>query len=110
MTWYAVFRGRKPGVYAEWSNCNEQVTGFPNNCYKGYQTRQEAMAAIQCYQEMCLGSTKDGLHEDDKAHKACRENKIRNEAQDRHKIKLLSYIVVIQFAIIVGLFVKMYAA
>ena len=49
MTWYVVFRGRKPGVYSDWQSCNEQVCGFSNNCYQGYATREEALASYRAY-------------------------------------------------------------
>lgn len=44
MTWYVVFEGRVPGVYEEWEDCKKQVHKFSGNCYKGYPTRQEAVA------------------------------------------------------------------
>jgi viroplasmin and RNaseH domain-containing protein len=46
MTWYVVYRGRKPGVYANWVTCHEQVTGFPNCCYKSFVCKEEATTAF----------------------------------------------------------------
>ena len=43
--WYAVYRGRVPGVYAEWSDCQAQVNGFKGNSQKGFKTRREAEAS-----------------------------------------------------------------
>ena len=37
-----VFHDRVPGVYSSWEACNAQVSGFKNNCYKGFKTRQLA--------------------------------------------------------------------
>lgn len=42
MKYYAVRRGRIPGVYEEWSECEAQVKGFPNALYKSFRTRLEA--------------------------------------------------------------------
>lgn len=39
---YVVFRGRKPGVYRSWSECQEQVEGFPKNKFLGYESGLEA--------------------------------------------------------------------
>ena len=44
MTWYVVYSGRVPGVYAEWHDCHQQVNKFSGNNYKGYATRDEAVA------------------------------------------------------------------
>ena len=44
MTWYVVFRGRQPGVYRDWQTCNQQVCGFSNCLFRGYQSREEAVA------------------------------------------------------------------
>ena len=45
MTWYVVYTGRVPGVYSEWNECHRQVNKFSGNSYKGYPTREEAVAA-----------------------------------------------------------------
>ncbi|KAK1654020.1 hypothetical protein QYE76_071825 [Lolium multiflorum] len=44
MTYYLVFEGRVPGFYEEWEDCKKHVHNFSGNCYKGYTTRQEAVA------------------------------------------------------------------
>ena len=49
MAWYVVFRGRNPGVYREWQDCNDQVCGFPNCSFRIYPSRDEAMAAYLAY-------------------------------------------------------------
>lgn len=33
---YAVFVGRKPGVYLSWQECQKQVSGYPGACYQKY--------------------------------------------------------------------------
>jgi hypothetical protein len=45
MAWYVVYRGKQPGVYATWARCNAQVTGFKNNSYKSFPTKEEAEAS-----------------------------------------------------------------
>ncbi|MFW5635398.1 MAG: ribonuclease HI [Thermodesulfobacteriota bacterium] len=45
--YYAVAKGRKPGIYTAWFGGNGaqvQITGFPGAVYKGFQTRKEAEA------------------------------------------------------------------
>src|SRR5882724_2034290 len=47
---WVVFRGRKPGVYHSWDECNAQVTGFPNNKQHGFKTFLEASLAWEEWQ------------------------------------------------------------
>ena len=42
MTFYAVARGKKPGVYQTWSECQEQVSGFPAARFKKFATASQA--------------------------------------------------------------------
>ena len=49
MNWYVVYRGRIPGVYNSWRSCQEQVAGFSNNSYQGFETLQEAQANYMNY-------------------------------------------------------------
>ena len=42
--WYVVYKGWVPGVYDEWEDCKKQVNKFSGNNYKGYATREEAVA------------------------------------------------------------------
>ena len=39
---YAVRKGRNPGIYTSWDECKALVTGFPGAEYKGFGTREEA--------------------------------------------------------------------
>lgn len=43
---YAVKKGRTPGIYQTWDACKAQVSGFPNARYKGFQTKEEAEAFL----------------------------------------------------------------
>jgi ribonuclease HI len=42
MAWYAVYRGRVPGVYSSWRQCQDQVDRYTSNSYKRFNTREEA--------------------------------------------------------------------
>jgi viroplasmin and RNaseH domain-containing protein len=45
MAWYVVYRGKVLGVYKCWAKCNAQVSGFSNNCFRGFVTKEEAEAS-----------------------------------------------------------------
>ena len=39
---YAVKKGKVPGIYTSWDACKSMVHGFPGTVYKGFATRAEA--------------------------------------------------------------------
>lgn len=43
---YAVAKGRKPGIYHTWDECKFQVVGFSGAKYKGFPSEQEAKSYI----------------------------------------------------------------
>lgn len=45
--YYAVKKGKKPGIYMTWDECKNQVSGFSGAVYKSFTTKQEAEAFIQ---------------------------------------------------------------
>lgn len=45
--WYVVISGRKPGIYASWNECAEQVKGYSNAIYRSYETKEAAEQAFQ---------------------------------------------------------------
>lgn len=48
-TWYyAVHRGREPGVYDTWDEAKRQVEGFPDAVYKKFGDRPRAEAFVRC--------------------------------------------------------------
>jgi viroplasmin and RNaseH domain-containing protein len=57
MAWYVVYHSKELGVYATWATCHAQVIGFPNCCYKGFPSMEEAVASYMEFKG----------HEDDKA-------------------------------------------
>ena len=42
MPYYAVARGKKPGVYTDWNTCKIQVNGYRNARYKKFDTKEAA--------------------------------------------------------------------
>ncbi|MQL94147.1 hypothetical protein Taro_026797 [Colocasia esculenta] len=44
---YVVWVGRRPGVYYSWSECFEQVNGYPGARYKGFATVEEGNMAFR---------------------------------------------------------------
>ncbi|XP_011875673.1 PREDICTED: ribonuclease H1-like isoform X2 [Vollenhovia emeryi] len=47
MPYYAVAKGRKPGIYATWDECSTQVFKFPGSIYKKFATESEAQNFIK---------------------------------------------------------------
>ncbi len=43
---YAVKEGRKAGVYDTWAECQSQINGYSGAVYKGFATKEEALAFI----------------------------------------------------------------
>jgi ribonuclease HI len=46
MIFYAIARGKNPGIYTEWNIAKKQVIGFPNAKYKKFDTSNEAQKFI----------------------------------------------------------------
>ena len=49
MSFYAVAKGKKTGVFSSWDQCNEQVKGFKNCVYKKFKNKDEAEIFISKY-------------------------------------------------------------
>jgi hypothetical protein len=45
--WYAVRRGRRPGMFSSWEECSAQVTGFRHAEFKSFKSRAEAESYLQ---------------------------------------------------------------
>jgi ribonuclease HI len=43
---YAVRKGKKPGIYRSWDVCKEMVDGYPGAAYKSFRTLEEAQAFL----------------------------------------------------------------
>ena len=44
--YYAVKKGRTPGIYMTWDDCRKMVDGFPDAKYKSFKTLEEAKEFI----------------------------------------------------------------
>lgn len=49
--YYAVAKGKTPGIYLTWNDCKAQVDGFSGAVYKGFATVQEAEEFVVRYGE-----------------------------------------------------------
>ncbi len=62
--YYVVWRGLKPGIYPNWSDCKEQVDGYEGAQYKSFTDRDEAERAYaKSYWEIANMKGKKNLHE-----------------------------------------------
>ena len=44
---YAVKKGYQPGIYTPWPECQRQVSGYAGAVYKGFPTRNAAVAWLK---------------------------------------------------------------
>jgi ribonuclease HI len=44
---YVVWKGKKPGIYFSWKDCQEQIFGFTGALYKSFASRIDAEAALK---------------------------------------------------------------
>lgn len=61
---YAVVRGRKPGVYTQWTGpggAQEQVEGYPGALYRGFATREEAAYFVRTGGKTLPAATLPGI-------------------------------------------------
>lgn len=67
--YYVVWKGRNPGIYADWGRCKSQVDGFPGARFKSFTSRAEAEAAFKGMSTSSAGPSggKVGLNEPDAA-------------------------------------------
>ncbi len=52
--YYAVWKGRRRGIYLDWESCAAQVKGFPGAQYMTFGTREEAERALHGSYEEAL--------------------------------------------------------
>ncbi len=45
--WYVVWAGHNPGIYDDWADAREQIEGFPQAKYKGFNSAEEATEAYR---------------------------------------------------------------
>ena len=51
MKYYAVKKGRVPGIYTTWDECKKNVMKFPGAIFKSFETEKEAIAFIEDTEE-----------------------------------------------------------
>ena len=61
--YYVVWRGKNPGVYDNWDECKEQITGYKNAQYKSFSSLNEAKKAFDASYEEFKGVKKGGKAE-----------------------------------------------
>lgn len=60
---YAVRRGRTPGIYRSWDECKAQITGFSDASYKKFSSREEAEEFMQALEPRLMETNlSTGLH------------------------------------------------
>lgn len=57
--YYAVAKGKTPGIYLTWNDCKAQVDGFSGAVYKGFATVQEAEEFVARYGDRTTESVTD---------------------------------------------------
>ncbi|WP_375496937.1 viroplasmin family protein [uncultured Nostoc sp.] len=55
--YYAVFKGRKTGIFTNWEECEEQINGFSGALYKSFKTKEEAEAALELTEQNFMITT-----------------------------------------------------
>lgn len=58
--YYAVAKGKTPGIYLTWNDCKAQVDGFSGAVYKGFATVQEAEEFVVRYGDGTTETVTDG--------------------------------------------------
>lgn len=65
MKYYVVKNGKKPGIYKEWKECEEQVKGFPNAIFKSFKNLEEAEEYYGISKKKLNNITIEGLKDDE---------------------------------------------
>ena len=47
MKYYAVRQGRQVGIFTDWNECKRLVTGYKGAEYKGFTSRDDAVAFLE---------------------------------------------------------------
>lgn len=45
--YYAVKKGREPGIYESWDECKSQVDGYKNAIFKSFKSKEEALSFME---------------------------------------------------------------
>lgn len=66
MKFYAVAKGRKPGIYLTWHDCELNVKGVKGAIFKSFKTQAEAEAYFAAHNNGALPALHDYANEDEK--------------------------------------------
>ncbi|MCX2718389.1 ribonuclease H1 domain-containing protein [Lentiprolixibacter aurantiacus] len=58
--YYVVWKGKRPGIYKSWTDCQAEIEGFKGAQYKGFPTLAEAEEAFESNYEAYKGKKKPG--------------------------------------------------
>ena len=53
---YVVWKGRKPGIYENWGDCQQQINGFKGATFKAFRTKQLAEEAFNADSNKVIGA------------------------------------------------------
>ncbi len=72
--YYAVAKGKIPGIYLTWDDCKAQVTHVPGAVYKGFETIHEAESFIENVRNQDSGRCQDNQDKSGDQHNCVKEN------------------------------------
>jgi hypothetical protein len=61
--WYVVWKGRAPGIYTTWADCEAQVKGFGGAQFKAFESQREAQQALYTAWYVVWHGRTPGLHQ-----------------------------------------------
>lgn len=67
--YYAVKKGRTPGIYMTWDDCKKMVDGFPNAIYKSFKNLEEANEFIGSGKENNIDFKNDNIESEEESEK-----------------------------------------
>lgn len=73
MKFYAVARGRKPGIYLTWDECSAQVKGYSRPKFKKFDSVEEAESFYATHNNGCLPKNRDYANTEYQSRKASDE-------------------------------------
>jgi len=85
VAFYAVRRGRKPGVYPTWTECESEVKGFDGARYKKFMTEAEAWNFVNGNDSGASSEKSDKSSEKSEGDTATEKDKTAKAAKDEKK-------------------------
>lgn len=83
--YYAVKKGRIPGIYFNWEDCKKQIEKYSGAIYKGFSTLEEAAAFVEAKAQIQVVERTEEQSKNDKI-----ENKHTN-AEDENEV-MIAYV------------------